>query len=64
VNFVDWMNLSMLVDISFLVFAAASVWKIRKLEKKITHLEEKLNLSILNPSKARRALIAANNKVK
>ena len=25
---------------------------------------EKLNLSILNPSKARRALIAANNKVK
>lgn len=63
-NFIDWMNLSMLVDISFLVFAAASVWKIRTLEKQITSLQEKINLVIRNPSKARRALITDNNKVK
>ncbi len=63
-NFIDWMNLSMLVDISFVVFAAAAVWKIRKIQKEMHCLSEKINLSILNPRSARRALTTRKNKVK
>ena len=29
-SFLDWMNMSMVIDISFLVFAAAFIWKCRK----------------------------------
>ena len=63
-NFIDWMNLSMLVDISFVVFAIAAVWKIRKIQKEMHYLNEKINLSILNPRIARRTLITKKNKVK
>lgn len=63
-NFIDWMNLNMLVDISFVVFAAAAVWKIRKIQKEMYHLDEKINNTILNPKITRRTLINQKNKVK
>ena len=34
-NFLDWMNMSMAVDIAFLVFAVAVVWNFRRLQKNI-----------------------------
>ena len=34
-SFVDWMNMSMLVDIAFLVFAVAVCWKLKKLQNNI-----------------------------
>jgi hypothetical protein len=34
-NFIDWMNMNMFVDIAFLVFAIAVVWKFKKLQKYI-----------------------------
>lgn len=34
-NFLDWMNMSMAVDIAFLVFAVAVVWKFKRLQKNI-----------------------------
>jgi hypothetical protein len=55
-TFIEWMNMNMIVDISFLVFAVASVWKIRKLEKKISFLESDLLLTMRNPSAAKRKL--------
>jgi len=32
-NFLDWMNMNMVIDIAFLVFAGAVVWKFRKTSK-------------------------------
>ena len=63
-NFIDWMNLNMLVDISFVVFASAVVWKIRKIQKEVYRLDEKINNTTLNPKIARRTLINQKNKVK
>ena len=34
-NFLDWMNMNMAVDIAFLVFAVAVVWKFKRLQKNI-----------------------------
>ena len=34
-NFLDWMNMSMAVDIAFLVFAVAVVWKFKRFQKNI-----------------------------
>lgn len=34
-NFLDWMNMSMAVDIAFLVFAVAVVCKLKRLQKSI-----------------------------
>lgn len=55
-TFIGWMNMNMILDISFLVFAAASVWKIRKLEKNLSSLENDLLLTMRNPSAAKRKL--------
>lgn len=55
-NFIDWMNMSMVVDISFLVFAVAIVWKFRETKQKLESLEKDLNLVMANPSQARRVL--------
>ncbi len=35
-NFLDWMNMNMVIDIAFLVFACAVVWKFRKNQKSLT----------------------------
>ena len=55
-SFIDWMNMSMLVDISFLVFSAAVVWKFKKIKQKLNLLEKDLNLTMANPHQARRTL--------
>ena len=41
-NFIDWMNMNMIVDIAFLVFSVSAVWKFRKLEKRIETIEQRL----------------------
>ena len=55
-SFLDWVNMSIIIDISFLVFACATVWKIRKLNKKITQTEEDLLITMKNPAAAKRLL--------
>lgn len=55
-NFFDWMNMNMIVDIAFLVFSAAIVWKFRKLQKDILKLRSDLDLSMKNPMAAKRLL--------
>tara|TARA_B100000282_G_C31663309_1_gene458584 strand:- start:298 stop:486 length:189 start_codon:yes stop_codon:yes gene_type:complete len=55
-NFLDWMNMSMVVDIAFLVFAAAVVWKFKKLQNKISEQKSLLTLTIKNPQQAKRQL--------
>lgn len=39
-NFLDWMNMSMAVDIAFLVFAAAVIWKFKRQQKQILTNQE------------------------
>ena len=39
-SFIDWMNMSMFIDISFVVFTCAFVWKLRKLNKTIQKLSQ------------------------
>ena len=55
-SFIDWMNMSMLVDISFLVFASVFVWKFTKIQNRINKLESDLNLVTRNPQAAKRRL--------
>ena len=55
-SFLDWMNMSMAVDIAFLVFAAAVVWKFKKTESKIKLLQQNLELVAKNPKNAKRVL--------
>ena len=55
-SFLTWISTSLFVDISFVVFACASVWKIRKLEAKIDDLKEDMILVLRNPTKARKVL--------
>ena len=55
-SFFDWMNMSMVVDIAFIVFSGAIVWKFRKLEKQIIELRSDLDLSMKNPQAAKRLL--------
>lgn len=62
-NFIDWMNMSMAVDIAFLVFSVATVWKFKSLQRKISEMEsktakneEKLHLTMRNPAAAKRLL--------
>lgn len=69
-NFLDWMNMSMAVDIACLVYMLALTWKNIKFQKEIfkinkdlarTHLcslnnKEKIELTIKNPQQAKRML--------
>jgi len=55
-SFLDWMNMIMIVDIAFLVFAAAVVWKLRKTQKEITNIRSDLDLTMKNPQAAKRLL--------
>tara|TARA_B100001093_G_C26280366_1_gene780863 strand:- start:44 stop:226 length:183 start_codon:yes stop_codon:yes gene_type:complete len=56
VSFFDWMNMNMIVDIAFLVFAVAVVWKFRKTQKEITNIRSDLDLAMKNPQAAKRLL--------
>ena len=55
-NFFDWMSMNMIVDIAFLVFSGAIVWKFRKLEAKVKLMESDLRLTMKNPQAAKRLL--------
>lgn len=55
-TFFDWMNMNMIVDIAFLVFSGAIVWKFRKLEKQLAQLRTDLDLVMKNPQAARKLL--------
>ena len=55
-SFFDWMNMNMVVDIAFIVFSGAIVWKFRKLEKQLVELRSDLNLVMKNPQAARKLL--------
>ena len=55
-TFFDWMNMNMVVDIAFIVFSGAIVWKFRKLEKQLVELRTDLDLVMKNPQAARKLL--------
>ena len=55
-SFIDWVNMSIFVDIFLLVFSGAVVWKMRKLQSKIKSLNEDLHLVAKNPKDAKRLL--------
>ncbi len=55
-TFIDWMNMNMAVDISFLVFAVAVVWKFIKIQKKLKRVEDDLAITMKNPAAAKRLL--------
>ncbi len=41
-SFFDWMNMNMIIDIAFIVFSAAAIWKFRKIQKENLDLYKKL----------------------
>lgn len=55
-NFFDWMNMNMIVDIAFLVFTGAIVWKFRKIQKEMIDIRCDLDLVMRNPAAAKRLL--------
>ena len=63
-TFIDWLSINLIVDISFVVFATACVWQMRKMKKKISEIDKKLKLTIKNPQQARRILKSWLNKTK
>ena len=42
-SFFDWMSMNMIIDIAFIVFSGALIWKIRKLEKENLDIYKKLS---------------------
>ena len=55
-NFLDWMNMNMIVDITCIVFFVAIVLKLRNLKNQLTSLREDLNITMKNPAAAKRLL--------
>jgi len=55
-SFLDWISMSILVDITFLVCFAATVWKFRKTQNSLDVLRQDLNIVMKNPQAARRLL--------
>ena len=55
-SFFDWMNMNMIVDIAFLVFSSAIVWKFRNTQKELELVRSDLNLVMRNPQAAKRLL--------
>lgn len=55
-NFLDWMNMSMAVDIACLVYMCAATWKVRQLQKQIHNNQDNIALVAKNPQAARRKL--------
>ncbi len=55
-NFFHWMNMNMIIDIAFLVFAGATIWKMRKVQSKLEQLESDLKITMKNPQAAKRLL--------
>lgn len=55
-SLLDWMNMNLIVDIVFFVFAVATVWKFTKVQNRIQILEQDLKLTMRNPAAAKRLL--------
>jgi len=55
-NFSDWMNMNMVVDIACVVFFAAVTWKMRKQQNELAELRIDLGLVVKNPAAAKRRL--------
>jgi len=55
-SFLDWMNMNMIIDITFLVFTGAVVWKSRKTRKQLLEMRSDLDLVMRNPQAAKRLL--------
>ena len=55
-SFFDWMNMNMIIDIAFLVFSGAIVWKFRKIQKEVVEIRSDLTLVMRNPAAAKRLL--------
>ena len=55
-SFLDWISMSILVDIAFIVCFGATVWKLRKTESRLDLIRQDLNLVMKNPNAARRIL--------
>ena len=55
-SLIDWLNMNLILDISFLVFAAAATIKLRKMQNKINALEHAVKTVIKNPQQARKNL--------
>lgn len=47
-SFFDWMRMSMVIDISFIVFTFYYIWRLRTLNKKIENYTEETRLSVEN----------------
>ena len=72
-NFFDWMNMNMIIDIAFIVFSVAAIWKLRqqmKINKKIQEsnikIEEKLEmhkLAIIELIQHKEASIEHTNEI-
>ena len=55
-TFINWINMSIVVDIASVVFFVAVAWKLSKLQKKILQLESDLLVTMKNPQAAKRLL--------
>jgi len=55
-SLMDWLNMNLILDISFFVFAAAVIIKLRKMRNKINNFENALKIVIKNPQQARKRL--------
>ena len=55
-SLMDWLNMNLAVDISLLIFAAAVVWKFRKVQKELSDIKSDLTLTMRNPAAAKRLL--------
>jgi len=55
-SFLQWINLSIFMDIFLLVFSSAVIWKMRRLESKIKTIDDKVHLIAKNPKDAKRLL--------
>ncbi len=55
-SFLDWINMSIIVDIACIVFFCAVTWKLRQLENKISNIREDLDITMKNPQAAKRLL--------
>ncbi len=55
-TFLDWVNMSIIVDIASIVFFVAVAWKLNKLQSKISQVESDLLVTMKNPQAAKRLL--------
>ena len=55
-SFLEWISMSILVDIACVVFFGAITWKFKQLQKQISNIKDDLELTMKNPQAAKRLL--------